>query len=122
LVDNDEKWRMILRKMNKDFYHQTVTTVQIENFLSKEIGIDLSTVFNQYLRGIKIPTLEYQLINKVLKYRWTNVVEDFKMPLKIFINNKAQWIHPTSEFQKKDLKVAKPKFKVDPNFYILTKN
>ena len=122
LVDNDEKWRMILRKMNKDFYHQTVTTVQIENFLSKEIGIDLSTVFNQYLRGIKIPTLEYQLINKVLKYRWTNVVEDFKMPLKIFINNKAQWIHPTSEFQKKDLKVANPKFKVDPNFYILTKN
>jgi aminopeptidase N len=122
LVDNDEKWRMILRKMNKDFYHQTVTTIQIESFLTKETGIDLTAIFNQYLRDIKIPTLEYQLINNVLKYRWINVVEDFKMPLKIFINDKAQWIYPTSKFQKKYIKVAKPKFKVDPNFYILAKN
>ena len=33
-VPNDEKWRSILRGLNTDFYHQTVTTQQIEDYLS----------------------------------------------------------------------------------------
>ena len=49
LVDNDQKWRMILRKMNKKFYHQTVTTNQIEAFLSRETALDLTPFFNHYL-------------------------------------------------------------------------
>jgi aminopeptidase N len=40
-------------------YHQTVTTKQIEDYLSQEVGIDLSSFFNQYLRIPRIPTLEY---------------------------------------------------------------
>ena len=66
LVDNDQKWRMILRKMNKKFYHQTVTTNQIEAFLSRETALDLTPFFNQYLRSIEIPTLEYKVENDVL--------------------------------------------------------
>ena len=62
LVDNDDKWRAILRKMNAVFYHQTVTTMQIENFLSTEIGIDLTAVFDQYLRDIRIPVFEWGAI------------------------------------------------------------
>ena len=45
LIEDDEKWRRILRKMNVEFYHQTVTTQQIESFLSKETGIDLTAFF-----------------------------------------------------------------------------
>ncbi len=122
LVDNDEKWRLILRKMNNVFYHQTVTTVQVENFLSQEIGIDLTTVFNQYLRDIRIPTLEYQLKNNILTYKWINVVENFKMPIKIFINNDPEWIYPTLKNKRIKIKVTEPEIKVDPNFYIYTKN
>ncbi len=33
LLGDDEKWRSILRGLNKDFYHQTVTTKQIEDYL-----------------------------------------------------------------------------------------
>jgi len=122
LVDNDEKWRLILRKMNNVFYHQTVTTVQVENFLSQEIGIDLTTVFNQYLRDIRIPTLKYQLKNNILTYKWINVVENFKMPIKIFINNDPEWIYPTLKNKRIKIKVTEPEIKVDPNFYIYTKN
>ena len=31
LVNNDEKWRQLLRGLNKEFWHQTVTTEQIED-------------------------------------------------------------------------------------------
>ncbi|ARV16188.1 M1 family metallopeptidase [Polaribacter sp. SA4-12] len=122
LINNDDKWRSILRKMNKTFYHQTVTSVQIEAFLSSETGFDLTPFFNQYLRDIRIPTLEYSIKNKVLNYKWTNVVDAFKMPIKVTINDKEQWIYPTEELKKMNLKSENSEIKVDPNFYIYTKN
>jgi len=121
LVDNDEKWRAILRKMNKVFYHQTVTTAQIESFLSTETGFDLSAFFNQYLRTIKIPTFNYKIENKTLKYRWTNIVANFKMSLKVNINGKEQWVYPEEHWKNLDLKTNKDSFKIDANFYVFSK-
>ena len=122
LIDNDEKWRLILRKMNADFYHQTVTTKQIEDFLSKETSFNLNPFFNQYLRTIKIPTLEHTIENKTLKYRWTNTVANFEMPLKTTINGKEKWIYPTSNWKKLELTSAGTSFLIDENFYVFTKN
>jgi aminopeptidase N len=59
IVNDDEKWRTILRGL-KHFYHQTVTTKQIEDYLSSTVGIDL-VFFHQYLRDTRVPTLEYYL-------------------------------------------------------------
>ena len=118
LIDNDEKWRLILRKMNAHFYHQTVRTKQIEDFLSIETGFNLSPFFNQYLRTIKIPTLEHTIENKTIKYRWTNTVANFKMPLKISIDGEEKWIYPTSNWKNLALKSAITSFLIDENFYI----
>ena len=122
LIDNDEKWRLILRKMNAEFYHQTVTTKQIEDFLSKETGFNLIPFFNQYLRTIKIPTLEHTIENKTLKYRWTNTVANFEMPLKTTINGEEKWIYPTSTWKNLALTSAGTSFLIDENFYVFTKN
>ena len=122
LIDNDEKWRLILRKMNAEFYHQTVTTKQIEDFLSKETGFNLIPFFNQYLRTINIPTLEHKIEKKTLKYRWTNTVANFEMPLKTTINGKEKWIYPTSNWKKLALTSAGSSFLIDENFYVFNKN
>ena len=121
LIDNDEKWRLILREMNADFYHQTVSTKQIEDFLSIETGYNLNPFFNQYLRTIKIPTLEHTIANKTLKYRWTNTVANFEMPLKTTINGKEKWIYPTSNWKNLALKSARTNFLIDENFYVFNK-
>ena len=121
LIDNDEKWRLILRKMNAEFYHQTVTTKQIEDFLSKETGFNLNPFFDQYLRAINIPTLEHMIENKTLKYRWTNSVANFEMPLKTTINGEEKWIYPTSNWKKLALTSAGSNFLIDENFYVFTK-
>ena len=60
IVNDDEKWRSILTGLNKDFWHQTVTTQQVESYVSQHAGIDLSKVFDQYLRTTKIPQLAIQ--------------------------------------------------------------
>jgi aminopeptidase N len=121
LIDNDEKWRSILRKMNTTFYHQTVTTTQIEDFLSSETGFDLAPFFNQYLRGIKIPTLEYSIENDILKYHWINIVSNFKMPLKIILNGEEKWIYPAENWKEITLNSDAHNFKIDENFYVFTK-
>lgn len=122
LVEDDQKWRDILRKMNKVFYHQTVTTQQIEDFLSTESKKDLSAFFEQYLRTTMIPTLEYKVEGKRLQYRYTNIVEGFDMPIRLTINEKSEWIFPKSEWQGfKDAVSPDSKIEVDPNFYITSK-
>ena len=121
LIDNDEKWRFILRKMNKIFYHKTVTTKEIEDFLSTETGFNLAPFFNQYLRDTRIPTIEYTIKNKTLKYKWSNVVSDFKMPLKISINDKNSWVYPTENWKEIKLSSKTSKIEVDANFYVFKK-
>ena len=121
LIENDEKWRQILRGLNKTFYHQTVTTQQIENYVSQQSGIDLTAFFNQYLRTIKIPTLEYSIKNKELKYRWTNIVDKFDMPIQVILDEKEQWLFPKAEWKTIAVKSHNSSLEVDPNFYVFTK-
>jgi aminopeptidase N len=120
LVEDDEKWRHILRQLNKTFYHQTVTTQDIEDFLCQQTGIDLTAFFNQYLRDARIPTLEYSIDNKELKYRWNNIVSDFDMPIQVTIDDKEQWIQPTNNWQTKAVNSNKTALIVNRNFYINT--
>ncbi|MDP5158095.1 MAG: M1 family metallopeptidase [Flaviramulus sp.] len=121
LIKDDEKWRQTLRKMNVTFYHQTVTTKQIEDFLSTETGIDLTEFFNQYLRDTRIPTLEYKIENKELKYRWINIVDNFDMPVQVTINEKEQWLFPKVEWQTLNLENKNSTLRVDKNFYVIAK-
>ena len=122
IVNNTEKWRSILRGLNQEFYHQTVTTNQIEAYLSKSTGINLMSFFDQYLRDTKIPTLEYYYKENQLSYRWTNCVTGFNMPIKIVINDQEKWINPKTTWQNEDTKSAINKIAVDKNFYVATFN
>ena len=119
LADDDEKWRQILRGLNRDFYHQTVNTSQIENYISKNMGMDLNPIFNQYLRDIRIPTFEYTYDNDILKYRWIDIVSNFKMPVELILDGKSQRIFPTKDWQ--ELRLKTDVFKIDENYYVFSK-
>ena len=121
LIEDDEKWRQILRGLNSEFYHQTVTTKQIEDYLSEQSGIDLTAFFNQYLRTTKIPTLEYEIKKGELKFRWTDIVEGFDMPLKVVIGNEEQWVYPKAEWKSLMTKSSKMSLIIDRNFYVNSK-
>ncbi|WP_047415685.1 M1 family metallopeptidase [Cellulophaga sp. Hel_I_12] len=119
LVYDDEKWRSILRGLNQEFYHQTVTTAQIENYMSNQSGLDLSKVFDQYLRSTTIPVLEYKIVGKKLSYRYTDVVEGFKMPLKVRVGKKELDLTPTENWTSQNLNGDLSSFEVPRDYYIL---
>ncbi|HQW92135.1 MAG TPA: M1 family metallopeptidase [Ferruginibacter sp.] len=121
VINDDSTFRQILRGLNKTFYHKTVTTKQVEDYISKQAKHDLSKVFDQYLRTIQIPVLEYKLEGYKLSYRYTNCVKGFNMPLKIKFKTE-QWIKPTEQWKTLNLYPEGDNiFSVDPNFYIKTK-
>ena len=121
VINDDEKFRMILRGLNKTFYHQTVTTEQVEDYINKESRINFSKVFDQYLRTVQIPVLEYKIDGYKLSYRYTNCVKGFTLPLNIKFKT-ALWIKPTEKWKTLNLyPEGDNSFTVDPNFYIKTK-
>lgn len=122
LIDDDEKWRQILHKMNITFYHQTVTSKQIENFLSAETGMNLNTFFNQYLRDTRIPILEYSIKKNVLTYRWINTVDGFNMPILVKINNTEHWLLPNDKRQTLELKSKNSNLEINRNFFVSSKS
>ena len=122
IIDNDEKWRTILLELNKEFYHKNVNTKQIENYLNTHIKIDLESFFEQYLRTTKIPILEYKIENNHLTYKWSNIVDGFSIPIKVFINSNEQLITPSKVWKKLQLDKSITSFYVDKNFYVDLKN
>jgi hypothetical protein len=124
LVDDDTRWRGILRGLAKTFWHQTVTSKQVESYLTSHSGLDLSKVFDEYLRTTMIPVLEYRLQGSRLSYRWTKVVRGFAMPVKVTTAPGVYtWIRPTEQWKVTTVRLSRPEdFRVDQNFYVLAKD
>ena len=120
IINDDAKWLSILRGLNADFRHQTVTTEQIESYITKKAGIDLSKVFDQYLRTTNIPLLKYSVNGKTLTFNYERVVNGFAMPIRVSVNGKEMVITPNEVKQTLEFPEEIKAFEVNRNFYIET--
>lgn len=122
IVNDDEKWRGILRGLSSNFYHQVVKGSQIENYISEKTGMNLKPFFDQYLRDIRIPVFEYYIKDSKLTFRWNNCVSGFNMPLRIFVSGEPVIITPSSRFTTIDIAGGNGSVTVDPNYYVASLN
>jgi aminopeptidase N len=118
IVNDDDKWRTILRGLNKDFWHQSVTTGQVESYISQHAGVDLSKVFDQYLRTTQIPLLRFKVEGIKLSYKYEKVVPGFAMPITVLLNGKPVSITPTESIQSFSIPEEIKTFEVDRNYYV----
>ena len=123
--NNDKKFREMLLGLNKTFHNQTVTTQQVEKYMSKNLKLDLSGVFDQYLRTVNIPILEYKISDKTIEYRWANTVNSLKLPVQVSLREGEAERRITPSATWKKLKTGSgydgKTFTVNKNFYIETK-
>jgi len=113
IINDDAKFRQILRGLNKDFYHQTVTTEQVEKYISEKAGFDFTSIFNQYLRTTDVPVLEYTQKGTELKYRFVKGVKNLNLPIRFG----EYTISPNESWQTLKLKNSDP-VKFSKNYYI----
>ena len=120
LIEDDQKWRNILLGLNKEFYHQTVTSHQVEAYISDKSGINLTQFWEQYLRTTMIPNLQYTIQKNQLTYRYTDIIQGFDMPVKVLINGQTRWIQPTSSWSTLNAKTNIKSFVVKEDFLIFS--
>jgi len=121
LVDDDGRWRAILRGLNQTFRHQIVTSRQVEEYIGREAGTDLGPVFQQYLTTTRIPVFEYRLANDSLRYRWADVVPGFAMRVRVQVPGQGTvWLRPTEAWQTTPARAGE--VTVDDNFYVQSRN
>ena len=121
IVNDDGSWKRMLRGLNANYRHRTVTTRMVEDYISRSVVKDLSKFFDQYLRHAKIPVFEYTLTNRTLRYRWHADVAGFDMPIKVTVaKDRYVWVTPGMDWKAISVEVERPDFHVDPNFYVQT--
>ncbi len=123
IINDDDKWLRILRGLNKTFYHQTVTTTDIVNYINKQAAINLTQVFDQYLRYKNLPELQFKFKNGKTLCRWVADVKGFNMPVRIKIKGgEYQFINPDTDFKPVAIPgLTKKNLEVDTfNYYIKT--
>ena len=122
VINDDDQFRALLRGINKEYFHRTISSRQLENYIMEQTGLELKGFFDQYLRSTKIPMFQYKIKNGTLSYRFKNIVNDFKIPVRTFIDGKEVWLSPTKKWQKHSLIKKEAEFSLDDNFYINVSN
>jgi aminopeptidase N len=123
VINDDDRWRRILRGLNEVYRHKIVTGRQVQEYISRQSGIDFSKVFDQYLTTTRIPTLEYRITGNTLAYHWVDVVPGFDLPIRATTSGSGYTVlRPTEEWQTVTLALPNPEeFQIDPNFYVLSR-
>jgi aminopeptidase N len=116
IVKNDSLWKQMMRGLNRTFRHQTVTSKQIEDYMISFLKKDLQKIFDQYLRTVKIPALEYRIKAGKLHYRWTNCIKGFDMQVEIGGSKGSMKLLPKEKWQK--VAFADTSVTIDRNYYV----
>ncbi len=122
IINDDVKWRDILRGLNSEFYHQTVDGWQIEEYIGKITSMNLKPFFDQYLRDVRIPVFEYYVKGDYLNFRWNNCVPGFNMPVRIYDGDIAINLNPSNRWNTIKLETSNHDISVDKDYYISVLN
>ncbi len=110
-INDDSLFRNILMGLNTQFYHQTVTSAQVENYISVRAGFGFQKVFDQYLRTTQIPILNYSYNEreKIFTYEYKNCVTGFNLPLHFSYLGKKYSFMPM-DYQPQQRLIKEPNF------------
>jgi aminopeptidase N len=122
IINDDDKWRNILRGLNETFYHNTVTYDDITQYINTKAGIDLLPFFDQYLRYPKLPTVEFSTLDGKLAARWKADAKGFHMPLRVRVKGgDYKFVNPgTADYTPVNIEgISKDNLEVDTfNYYL----
>ena len=121
IIADDDAWRTILRGLNETFYHKTVTTTEIENYIITKSNIDFQPIFDQYLRTSQVPELEYYTKGDQLYYRWSNCLDGFNSPANISSGSTSLLIYPTLKWDYIEISSMDKKWHIQEDYFVTIK-
>lgn len=101
VVADEAKWWATLRDVYQKFKYQNIMTEELLAFMNARLGMNLTPMFDQYLRRAAIPTLElaFNEAEQTVTYRWRAEEREFAMPIRVGVSGTWQTIQPTTEWK-----------------------
>jgi aminopeptidase N len=123
IINDDAKWWAMLKKYAETFRHKIIETKDVVAFFSEESGLNLSPIFDQYLKHKTLPELELKFTEGALQYRWKTDVAIFKMPFEYKIGSKSTRLEGTNAWQSAPIKLKnQADFSLEENKFLFTSN
>jgi aminopeptidase N len=122
VVNDDAKWWKLLRDMYAEFKYRNILTEDMVAFFNRRLGMDLTPIFDQYLRRTALPTLEltFHPGDSTVSYRWRADEADFAMPIRVGTKGRWQIITPTTKsVQTMSINVPPEQFEVATDLYFV---
>ena len=121
VVNDDARWWGTVRDVYQKFKYQNIMTEDLVQFMNARLGMNLTPLFNQYLRRSRIPTLELVVNDsqKTVAYRWNADERDFAMPIRVGMPGKWQTIAPIADWKIMPTEFAKEQFEVATDLYYI---
>ena len=60
MVNDDKKWFALIHGLFQHFKYRNILTEELVAYFNRKTGMNLTPIFNQYLRHTAIPVLELQ--------------------------------------------------------------
>jgi aminopeptidase N len=119
VVDDDPKWWKLVKDIYQEFKYRNILTEDLVRFVSRELGRNVTPIFDQYLRRADLPTLELSFIESegTMAYRWKADERDFAMPIKIGSGGRWETIHPTTAWKVMKTPLTKAGVEVATDLY-----
>jgi aminopeptidase N len=121
VVNDDNKWFQLIHDVYQHFKYQNIMTEDVVRFFNEKTGMNLTPVFDQYLRHAALPTLELDFTgaDKTVRYRWNVDESAFAMPVRV--GKKGQWqiIQPTTQWQFMPAELGRDEFEVATDLYYI---
>jgi aminopeptidase N len=120
IVNDDAKWWPMLRGYYQKYKYQNIMTEDVVQYFNQQTGINLTPVFDQYLRHTTIPTIELKFDEPgTVRYRWVADEKGFAMPVRVGLKEHWETIHPTTEWQTMKTPLTKDQFEVATDLYYI---
>ncbi len=121
VVNDDKKWFKLIHDFYQHFKYQTIMTEDVVAYFNAQTKMNLTPIFNQYLRHTMIPTLELKFdeAKKSVAYRWKADEKGFAMP--VSVGTKGNWriIKPTTDWREMKTPLTKDDFMADTDLYYI---
>jgi aminopeptidase N len=117
VVNDDAKWFNLIHGFYQEFKYKNILTEDVVSYFNQHTGMDLTPIFDQYLRHTEIPVLELKFGDGTVSYRWKVDVPSFAMPVRIGSAGNWELVTPTEEWQTAKTSLSKEDFQVDTDFY-----
>jgi aminopeptidase N len=121
VVDDDAKWWAMVRGYYQKFKYQNIMTEDVVEYFNQQTGMNLTPMFDEYLRHTAIPTLELKFDDAAgtVSYRWVADEKTFAMPVRVGLKEHWEVIHPTTEWQTMKTPLNRDTFDVATDLYYI---